>query len=467
VLRHSRRGTILWMRLPLTHDGATRPEGASGRLATRPYYGWVLVGALGITETISWGVLYYAFSVFLQPMEADLGWSRGATTGAFSLALVLSGFAAIPVGRWLDRHGARLLMSVGSCLGTLLVLAWAWSTSLLVFYLVWAAIGLVMATVLYEPAFAVVAVWFDRKRAPALTALTLIAGFSSTVFLPLAAWLIQIQGWRPALVSLAALLALGTIPAHALLLRRRPEDIGLHPDGEPQPPQVTTATPRRDVPLAEALRDPTFRWLVLAFCLSTAVAFGVHVHLVPILLDRGYSPTLAAALAGLVGAMQVLGRVLMSPLTGRVSLRTLSAGVLAVQPAALLVLLLVPGFMVLFGAAKGCLTLVRPAFVADLYGRANYASIAGVLAFVVTLAQAGAPVGAGAAYDALGGYGPILWALVAVSAVASICLLPARRESSLGSSGKGAVAAAAASTASQHPGDDPSLQAAALPHDSW
>lgn len=68
------------------------------------YYGWLLVGTLGITETISWGVLYYAFSVFLTPMEADLGWSRAVTTGAFSLALVISGITAIPVGRWLDRR---------------------------------------------------------------------------------------------------------------------------------------------------------------------------------------------------------------------------------------------------------------------------------------------------------------------------------------------------------------------------
>jgi cyanate permease len=186
------------------------------------------------------------------------------------------------------------------------------------------------------------------------------------------------------------------------------------------------------------LRDPTFRWLVLAFCLSTAVAFGVHVHLVPILLDRGYAPTFAAALAGLVGAMQVLGRVLMTPLAGRVSLRTVSVLVLAVQPVALVVLLLVPGtvgvvlFVALFGAAKGCMTLVRPAFVAELYGRAHYASIAGVLAFAATLAQAAAPVGAGAAFDAFGGYDPILWGLVATSALAAVALLPARAAPELG-----------------------------------
>src|ERR1051326_7071245 len=300
------------MRPPLTAANTT--DSKAGALTTRLYYGWVLVGALGITETICWGVLYYAFSVFVTPMEADLGWSRAETTGAFSLALVLSALAAIPVGHWLDRHGARLLMTAGSCIGVLLVLAWAFANSLLLLYVLWAGIGLVMASVLYEPAFAVIAVWFDRRRARALTALTLIAGFSSTVFLPLAAWLVQTQGWRSALVSLAVILAIGTIPAHALLLRHRPEDLGLHPDGDTSISRKRSVG-RHDVQLSEALHDPTLRWLVLGFCLSTAVAFGVHIHLVPILLDRGYSPTLAATLAGLGGAMQGFGRILMGPLT--------------------------------------------------------------------------------------------------------------------------------------------------------
>src|SRR5207244_5229511 len=97
--------------------------------------------------------------------------------GAFSLALVVSGVGAIPVGRWLDRHGPRLLMTAGACVGPLLVLAWSRADHVAGFDLLWAGIGLVMAAVLYEPAFAVVAVWFDRQRTRALTAVTLIAGF--------------------------------------------------------------------------------------------------------------------------------------------------------------------------------------------------------------------------------------------------------------------------------------------------
>lgn len=276
-------------------------------------------------------------------------------------------------------------------------------------------------------------VWFDRKRVRALTALTLIAGFSSTVFLPLSAWLVEVRGWRPALVTLAVILALGTIPTHAFLLRHRPEDLGLHPDGDLVPHSSAARAARTSLTPGAALRDPTLRWVTLAFCLSTAVAFGAQVHLMPILLERGFSPILAATLAGLIGVMQVFGRVLMTPFARCISLRSLSVVVLAIQPIALMVLLVVPelagviAFIVLFGAAKGCLTLVRAAFVADLYGPAHYASIAGVLAFAVTLAQATAPLGAGAAYEAICQYDPILWVLVLVSALASVCLLPARR----------------------------------------
>ena len=218
--------------------------------------------------------------------------------------------------------------------------------------------------------------------------------------------------------------------------------MGLHPDGAPTTQTHADNAERRDVPLGTALRDPTFRWLVLAFGLSTAVAFGIQVHLVPILLERGYAPTFAAVLAGLIGAMQVLGRIVMMPFAGRVRLHTLSAVVLALQPVALVVLIVVPGFLgvvifvALFGAAKGCMTLVRPAFVAELYGRAHYASIAGVLAFAATLAQAVAPVGAGAAFDALGAYSPILWAFVGASTLAAVALLPARAEPRLAQSSR-------------------------------
>ena len=408
------------------------------RDASRPrfYYGWVLVVTLGITETITWGILYYGFAVFLPVMESDLGWSRGEMSGAFSLATLLAGLGAAPVGRWLDFRGPRLLMTAGSIAATLLVLGWSQVRDLALFYLLWILIGITMATVLYEPAFAVVTAWFERKRTRALTAVTLMAGFASTIFMPLESWLIELQGWRPALLTLAAFLALTTILPHALLLRRRPEDLGLHVDGEATPPAHHGPAARPpSVSVGEALRDPSFRWLVVAFSLSTLVSFAVHVHLVAYLQDRGYEATLAATATGLIGAMQVLGRILLGLLGDRVSLRVSTALTLGIQPIALLVLLLVPGplgaftFIALFGASKGVQTLVRPAYVAALYGRGRYASIAGALAAFVTGANALAPISGGAAHDMLGSYEPLLWAFVGLSAVAAGAALLVRRGS--------------------------------------
>ena len=411
-----------------------------GSLATeargtgRRYYGWVVAGTLAFTETVSWGVLYYAFAVFLVPMEAELGWSAATLTGAYSLALLISGLAAPFVGRWLDRHGPRALMTAGSLLGALLVLAWSRVQDAAAFYLVWAGIGLAMAATLYEPAFATVATWFERERGKALLLVTLAAGFASTIFLPLSGWLVGELGWRRALGALAAVLAVATVLPHALLLRRRPEDLGLRPDGTPADAtgfgmgeEPAGATPR------QALRDPAFRWLTAAFFLDTFSLVAVGVHLIPYLVERGDEPGFAASVVGLIGAAQVGARVLATVLGGRVSRVALTAGVFALQAVALVVLMGWPnraGVLVavlLLGAGRGVSTLMRAGLIAEFYGRAHYGAIGGLLALFLTGARALAPVGAGLAYAVVGGYVPVLWGLAVASTLAAVAMLGVRR----------------------------------------
>ena len=198
---------------------------AAGTAVRRLEYGWVIVATLCVTETVSWGIIYYGFPVFLQAMERDLGASRIAVTGALSLALGVAALGALPAGRWIDRYGARALMTAGSCLAVALVVAWSRVHSVGALYAVWAAMGAAMAMILYEPAFAAVVQWFPQHRDRALLTVTLAAGFASTIFMPLEAWLLGALGWRASLMLLAALLAAVTIPAHALLLRA-PADLG-------------------------------------------------------------------------------------------------------------------------------------------------------------------------------------------------------------------------------------------------
>lgn len=393
----------------------------------RLYYGWVIALALAVTETVSWGVVYYSFSVFLLPMETELDASRAQLSFAFSLALLVSGVAAIPVGRWIDRHGARGLMTAGSLLAAGLVWAWSRAASLPALYLIFAGLGLAMAAVLYDPAFAVLAVWFDRRRRRAMTFLTLVAGLASTIFVPLATGLLVRLGWRPALTVLALLLAVVTVPLHALVLRRRPEDLGLAPDGEAAARLVhpTQAQAALASPLA-IIRSPSFWFLTLAFVLGSGVSVAAGVHFIPYLLEQGHSAALAASLAGAIGLMQLPGRIVFAPLGRLLSRPWLSAGVLALQGGAILLLAGTPGlgrlvgFVTLFGMANGMLTLARATTVAERYGSAHYGRIGGLMTFWITLARAGGPSAVALAYAAAGQrYEPALVSMAAVMGMAA------------------------------------------------
>ena len=375
-------------------------------------------------------------------MQEEMGWSRTALTGAYSVGLLVSALAAPLAGRWLDRHGPRGLMSLGSAVGAVLLLVWASVEDLWVFYLVWAGIGLAMAATLYEPAFAVLAKWFERRRAQALLLVTLAGGLASTIFLPLSAWLVGEQGWRGALFVLAAILALLTIVPHALILRRRPADLGLLPDGvEPAiSPQDETAQAAqvpseelKSVSLGAALRGSAFWLLAAAFFLGTLSQAAVYVHLIPYLAERGYGLGSAATLTGLIGASQVLGRVVVTFLEGRLPRDAVTAGVFALQAVALIVLIQsrsavgVLIFVLPFGAASGAVTLARATAVAEFYGPDHYGSIGGVVGMFVTGARTLAPVGAGAMSVALGGYSPVLWTLTLGSALAAVSIFLADR----------------------------------------
>ncbi|HYI16656.1 MAG TPA: MFS transporter [Thermomicrobiales bacterium] len=402
------------------------------------YYGWVMLLTLSFTEVTSWGILYYSFSVFLTPMQAELGWSIAQMTGAYSAAILISGLAAIPVGRWLDRHGPRWLMTAGSIAATLLVVAWSQVDSIIAFYVVWGLIGLTQAAVLYEPALQAVAVWFRRKRSRALTILTFVGGFASVIYIPLAAWLAQTYGWRDALLVLAAILGVTTIPLHALVLRRRPADVGQAIDGDTFSPQVAGAPQfvEPGITTKEAIRTRVFWWLTAAFVLTYFGNVAITVHLIPYLVHEGYSVGFAATAAGLIGLLALPGRLIFTPLGSRIPRHYVTALIFSLQVVALLALLLIPGkpgvfiFVVLFGAGFGAITPARAALVADLFGTANYGTISGVLAFYITMARGIAPVAAGILLGLAGSYAPVIWTTVAVSAMATVAALQAKGDAS-------------------------------------
>jgi MFS family permease len=384
-------------------------------IATRPAWrtrAWGIVGALSVTETVSWGILYYAFAAFLVPMQHDLGYSAAQLTGAFSLALGISAVSGIAVGRYLDRHSPRGLMTAGSIAGVALVLAWSRIEDLAALYLLWAAIGVVMSAVLYEPAFTVVAKHFQdtRERRRAMTAMTLVAALASFIFLPLSQALIDTHGWRDALLVLAAILAAVTIPLHAFVLR----------PAQPQP----VAAAAHAVAAGAALRSSPFWLLSGAFVLASLSAIAMMVLAIPFLLERGHSPAFAAFAVGLVGVSQIPGRLLFGPLAARLPRAEATASVFVLIALGVIVVVsfhstsAVLAGLVVLGMGNGMATLARATAIAEVYGAAAYGTIASVAGGMTTAARAAGPFAA-AVYATAVGYATLMWTLAALALLAA------------------------------------------------
>ncbi|MGK5555761.1 MFS transporter, partial [Actinomadura kijaniata] len=389
-----------------------------------------VLAALCVTEITSWGVLYYAFAVLAPAITADTGWSMPAVTAAFSAALVISAVVGVPVGRLLDRHGPHLLMTGGSALATAAVVAIALAPGPAWFAAAWALAGVAMAAVLYQPAFAALTRYHGPRRLAALTTVTLVAGLASTVFAPLTDALADHLTWRHTYLVLAAVLALVTIPLHALALRRP------WPAADRTAGHAAGGADRRQV--RAITRSRPFVLLSVALALSAFAMYAVLTNLIPLLIHRGASPTLAAWALGLGGVGQVAGRLGYGLLTRRTGVRTRTAGVLAVSAATTAALAAVPGpaaaliaIAVLAGAGRGVATLLQATAVTDRWGPAHYGALSGVLAAPATIAGALAPFGGATLATLLGGYPALFLTLACVAAVAavlSVASVPPRAE---------------------------------------
>lgn len=384
-------------------------------------YGWRIVAALAVTQTIGYGVLYYTFSVFLVPMTGDLQAGGTQVTAALTLAVLTTAVCAPLVGRLLDAHGGRTLMTTGSVLGALAVLAWSQVTSLAQLYGVFVAIGVASAMVLYEPAFAVIITWFDGQgRANALLALTIVAGFASSIFLPLSGLLVERYGWRTTLIILAVLYGMTAIPLHALVLRRRQTSAEVKPA-------------RRADLVKAAVRARPFWLLVAAFTAHGGAVATIAVLLVTYLRHLGHSPVFAATVAGLLGVLSVTGRLVTTGLRRRWSTAPIAASVFALQGTGA-VLLPVAGHtalgaivcVLLFGVGFGVGTITLPHLLAERYGTSAYASISGRIAMFSVADKAAAPLGAITLAQAAG-YGWVMGAVAAACVIAACALLAYHR----------------------------------------
>jgi len=371
------------------------------------------VWALALGQVISWAVLYYAFSSFVLPMHAALGWGQPTLMGAFTLGLAVWGAATYAVGAAIDAGHGRWVMTAGSLAAGLGVLAWSQVTQPWMLYAVFALLGTAMAATLYEPAFAVLTKRYPTRYREGITTLTLVGGFASTLSFPAVAALFDWGlDWRQALVAIGVVL-LAVAPLHAWALR-----------GPMLVAGPVQADALADSTLREALHHASFWLLALCFMLYALAQAALWAHVMPAFADKGVSTADALIVLMTVGPAQVAGRLLYVWLGRGWPLRTLGAWVLGALPVAMalfavgrsLAALLV--FAVIFGMANGLVTIVRGGLVPEYFGRAHLGRIGGLMSGIGLLARAAAPIAATGLLLVLPGYRELMLVLSALGVLA-------------------------------------------------
>lgn len=365
---------------------------------------WGLAWRLAVGQLFSWGILYYAFTVVVGPMAAGTGWSRSFLNLGLTLGLLAWGVGAYPAGRWIQRHGARKLMAAASLLGGFSLVLMGLGSSPGLYLVAWVLLGAAMAGALYEPAFAVVTAAFGASYRKGIVLITLVGGFASTVFIPIAQVAVTQLGWREALVLLGLVQAGFGFPLHWWGL----------PGGRAKP--VTAGNVAGAFPAACAraglrthLHDRRFIGLSVWFAAHAAGFTGLLFQLVPFLEARQVPTEAILAAMAVMGPMQVTGRLTLSFQGERFSSVGIGFVAMASLLAGLISLWLLPAtvpwlcvFAGLFGLGNGMLTIVRGTAVAEFFGRGNYAEISGAIAAPAVIAKAVAPLAFAALWSAGG-----------------------------------------------------------------
>ena len=355
----------------------------------------VVVLALGTAQTLAWASSYYLVAIVADPISRDLSISATAVFAAFSAALLLSAALGPAVGRAIDRRGGRGVLCLSNLVfaAGLALLAAAHEPVLLV--LAWLVLGAGMALGLYDSAFATLAGLYGRDARGAITGITLIAGFASTVGWPLTAFLDAAVGWRGACLAWAGLHLLVGLPLNRFLV----------PCAPPMLPGDAAA------PAMDAIPDVAPRGamalLAFVFAATWVVSTGMAAHLPRLLQAAGATPADAVAAAALIGPAQVAARLMEYGLMRRAHplisariatvLHPFGAAALAVfgGPAAAV-------FTLLHGAGNGLLTVAKGTLPLALFGPAGYGLRTGLLSAPARVAQAGAPLLFGFLLDQVG-----------------------------------------------------------------
>lgn len=393
------------------------------------FYGWYMVGVALVSGAFQTGVGIWGVSVFVIPMEEDLGWSRAAFFLALTIRTATTGLLSPVVGPWLDtRNGPRRLMFFGAVVLACSLMALRWVDNIWQFYLLFGVLGamgavgaggIITQTILPK--------WFILRRGRAM-GIASMGGAMGPLFFPITIFgLISVVGWRDAWFALGVIALVLLLPL-SFLLRTRPEDIGARPDGDlgdaadaPSPLEGERPRPARagEVSLTgrQALRSPAFWLIILAFGLGGLGLQGFQANWIPYLEGEGFATAMATVAITVYGIFSVSARMLWGLLADRYQVRSLIVVQSLLTAASVLLLIYVVGpamlfiFVVIFGLTMGGSFLLRPLIVANYFGREHIGAITGYMRPFQGLTAAVGPPFVVLAYDALGSY---FWSFVVV-----------------------------------------------------
>ena len=350
---------------------------------------WRLVPALGLTQIVSWGTLYYSIAVLGASMRSELGISAETLFGAYSACLLISALAAPLAGRCIDRYGGRAMLSAGSIVAAVALLWIGNVHSTLALYCAWALAGVAMSLTMYDAAFATLSQHTGTFYRAALTALTLMGGLASTVFWPISLAGLQHFGWRETFMGFALIQIALCLPLHVSMVPRAFTEAAPGAAGGAHTGRTLTAKTRRIAFLA----------LSTCFAFNGFMVSVLTVHLIAILQGKGLTLETAVWVGSFLGPMQVTARLLEFAVGRRFSSRSVGLFALWLLVAAVLALLLLDGsiaiavvFALLFGCGNGIVTIVRGTVPAEIFGRVGYGNTLGNLAAPALFARAIAPL---------------------------------------------------------------------------
>jgi OFA family oxalate/formate antiporter-like MFS transporter len=409
------------------------------------FYGWIVLASLCCAGFARQGPAVATLSIFVEPLTREFGWSRTALSGAVSLGGVLAALVAPLIGPVLDRQGSRLVLCAAVLINGILLMLLSLTGSLLVFYLLFCVARMNWAAPFDLGLYGALNNWFVRRRAFASSVATL-AQQIGLVAMPLIAQLAILhygleEGWRAGWLAIGATtLAVGFVPTW-LLLVRRPEDLGLSPDGMARPPAgdagvlvgARVAAPEPVFSRRRALGTASFWLLLLYTALVFPVQAGVSLHQAPYLIERGIDPTIAATIVSTFSLISAVATVACAMLPRTIPIRYPLAATGAILALGVVLMLDIrtagQGYLSasVFGFGLGALLTLLPVAWADYFGRTHFGAIRGIALSVQVMAQAAGPLLSGALRDLTGDYQLALEFFAVLAGLSVVAALTARQ----------------------------------------